>query len=329
VWRANLSRDDPRAAEEARQQVTARSGVSTLRVLLGDAIDYAGLFPPAQLDMAGAVAEYAGYLDSDDRWALGKFVVPVGRLHELREAALSRRGDGLSLGPAEGTWRLSALVGADVSADMARVRAFNAQQVDDEDWSAQVEAIEVRASTEDAVAAAARAIGDGFETYVEIPIVNDPAALVRAIAAAGLRAKIRTGGTTADAFPAPGDVARFLSACIAAGVPFKATAGLHHPVRGEHALTYAPDSPLGTMHGFLNMLVAAACLASGGDEAQAREILEDQNPSGFLVVVSGVMWRIHRLGVERLARVRASGMASFGSCSFREPLDDLAALGIG
>jgi hypothetical protein len=211
---------------------------------------------------------------------------------------------------------------------MARVRAFNAQQVDDEDWSARVEAIEARASTEDAVAAAARAIGDGFETYVEIPVANDPASLVRAIGAAGLRAKIRTGGTTADAVPAPADVARFLAACIAAHVPFKATAGLHHPVRGEHALTYAPDSPLGTMHGFLNVFVAAAWLASGGDEARAREILEERNPSAFLIDDSGLMWRQHRLGTGQLSQVRASGIASFGSCSFREPLDDLAALGI-
>ena len=308
--------------------MTARPGVSALRILLGDAIDYAGLFPPAQLDMAGAVAEYAGYLDSDDRWALGRFVVPVSRLHELREAALARGAEGLPLGSSDGPWRLSALVGADVSADMARVRAFNAQQVDEEDWSARVEAIETRASIEDAVAAAARSIGDGFETYVEIPVATDPTPLVRAIGAAGLRAKIRTGGTTADAFPAPADVARFLAACITERVPFKATAGLHHPVRGEHALTYAPDSPLGTMHGFLNVFVAAAWLANGADEARAREILEERNPSAFLVDDAGVTWRTHRLNAEQLSRVRASGITAFGSCSFREPLDDLAALGI-
>ena len=308
--------------------MTTSSGVSALRVLLGDAIDYAGLFPPAQLDMAGAVAEYAGYLASDDSWALGKFVVPISRLHEMREAALARHADGLSLGAADGTWRLSALVGADVSADMTRVRAFNAAQVDDEFWSARIEAIEARASTEEAVGAAARAIGDGFETYVEIPVVNDPAPLVRAIAAAGLRAKIRTGGTTAEAFPTPAHVARFLSACIEARVPFKATAGLHHPIRGEHALTYAPDSPLGTMHGFLNVFVAAAWIAGGGDEARACEILEERNSSAFLVDDAGLRWRTHRLGAEQLSRVRASGITSFGSCSFREPLDDLAALGI-
>src|SRR5262249_38876805 len=154
--------------------------------------------------------------------------------------------------------RLSALIGADVSADMTRVRTFNAAQLHNEEWSARIEAIEARASSLDAVAAAARAIGDGFEAYVEIPVASDPAPLITAIGPGGLRAKIRTGGTPADAFPSPADVARFLSACIAARVPFKATAGLHHPVRGEHALTYAPDSAVGIMHGFLNVFVAAA-----------------------------------------------------------------------
>ena len=53
---------DPRAASHA----------GALQALLGDAVDYAGLFPPAQLDMAGAVAEYASYLTSPDRWALAQ-----------------------------------------------------------------------------------------------------------------------------------------------------------------------------------------------------------------------------------------------------------------
>jgi hypothetical protein len=59
----------------------------TLRTLLAHAIDYAGLFPPAQLDMPGAVAEYESYLASSDAWALGRFVVPAARLRELAAAA--------------------------------------------------------------------------------------------------------------------------------------------------------------------------------------------------------------------------------------------------
>jgi len=38
------------------------------------------------------------------------------------------------------------------------------------------------------------------------------------------------------------------------GVPFKATAGLHHPLRCIHPLTHEPNSPAAAMHGFLTSL---------------------------------------------------------------------------
>ncbi len=48
-----------------------------LRPLLSGLIDYAGLFPPAAVSMADAVANYAAYRTSADAWALGRFVLPV------------------------------------------------------------------------------------------------------------------------------------------------------------------------------------------------------------------------------------------------------------
>jgi hypothetical protein len=54
--------------------------------LLRDLIDYAGLFPPASLDMAAAVANYDSYSRSEWNWILGRFIVPVARLGEFEEA---------------------------------------------------------------------------------------------------------------------------------------------------------------------------------------------------------------------------------------------------
>jgi len=309
--------------------VKAPRGGGAVRALLLDAIDYAGLFPPAELDMAGAVAEYASYLASDDAWALGRFVVQAARLEELGAAA---RGlydsDDVSPG-AERFWPVSAVFGSDVAADMERVNAFHAAHgTDDGAWWARVAGVEVRAATPAAVAQATRIVPEDLDRFIEIPVGGDVDALVRAIAESGAFAKIRTGGTTADAFPASADVVRFLRTCIALEVPFKATAGLHHPLRGEYPLTYAAGSASGTMYGFLNVMLAAALLRSGESDDVARAALEEQQPDALHLDSSGVRWRGHQLAIDDLLQSRDRAIRSFGSCSFREPIDDLASLGL-
>src|SRR5215475_2589907 len=95
----------------------------SLRDLLSGLIDYAGLFPPAALDMPTASRQYAEYRESEYRWALGRFVVPVARLDEFEKAA----EDILPDGGWEGSefWKLSALAGGDLSADVSRIADFN------------------------------------------------------------------------------------------------------------------------------------------------------------------------------------------------------------
>jgi len=155
-------------------------------------------------------------------------------------------------------------------------------------------------------------------TYVEIADV----ALLDAIAEHGLRAKIRTGGITADAFPAIGSIAEFLRACKAKGVAFKATAGLHHPLRCVKPLTYEPNAATGTMHGFLNVFLAAALL----DDAE--EILAETDAKAFAFDDDGVTWRDARVTTEELTAMRHTFATSFGSCSFEEPINDLRDLNL-
>ncbi|HUQ83641.1 MAG TPA: hypothetical protein VM076_20990 [Gemmatimonadaceae bacterium] len=313
--------------------MTVRDGMRghelPVRVLLAGAVDYAGLFPPAQLDMRGAASEYASYLASEAAWALGTFVVSATRLAELGEAAsalLDSSADSLG---ADRFWRVSAVLGADVSADVARVDAFHASHgMDRGAWWARVEAVELRASTPDAISAATRVVPGDLDRFVEVPATGDVDALVRAIGQAGAYAKIRTGGTSADAFPASADVVRFLRACVTHRVPFKATAGLHHPLRGEYPLTYAPDSARGAMYGFLNVMLATALLRAGADDATAQAALEEQSRDALVVTENGITWRGRDLPADALAQSREHAVRSFGSCSFREPIDDLASLGM-
>jgi hypothetical protein len=141
------------------------------------------------------------------------------------------------------------------------------------------------------------------------------------LARRGLRAKIRTGGLTVDAFPAIQNVAAFLRACKAAGVGFKATAGLHHPLRCVKPLTYEPNAPTGRMHGFINVFLAAAMLE------HADAILAEEDAAAFAFDDDGASWRGHRVSTDALRAMRRDFAISFGSCSFEEPIADLKELG--
>lgn len=144
---------------------------------------------------------------------------------------------------------------------------------------------------------------------------------IETLAARGLRAKIRTGGVTPDAFPDAASVAAFIRKCAENGVAFKATAGLHHPVRCVKPLTYEPDAPTGTMHGFVNVFMAAALLQ------QAETILTETDARAFEFGDDSASWRGHAVATEDLIRIRSEFAISFGSCSFEEPIADLKELG--
>lgn len=273
-------------------------------------IDYAGLFPPAALPLADAVAHFASYRESADAWALARFVLPVVRLEEFEAAAAPHlRG---------APWRLAVLA---QPTDADAIRAFNGRMA----GRAHIDAVESRASTVDDVEALAP-LASLATTYVEIPVREEPAALVAAIAGHGLRAKVRTGGVTAESFPLAGEVARFLVACAKHRVMLKATAGLHHPLRGEYALTYDAHAARGTMFGFLNLFLAASFARQGMDADELEELLDERDPGAFHVTDDQVTWSGHTLAVDVLANDRDHFAVSFGSCSFREPLDDLSAL---
>lgn len=285
-----------------------------LRALLAGVVDYAGLFPPAALDVPAAAANYAGYRAGPDAWMLGRFVAPVGRLGALASARAALRGDD--------RWPVSAIAGADLAADVATIAAFNRAES-----RLVVDSVEARIAGPDEIARQAP-MASGLELFVEVPVADDPLPALRAVRDAGARAKIRTGGVTADAFPTAAQVARFIARCIDLGVPFKATAGLHHPIRADYRLTYAPDAPVGTMFGFLNVFLAAAFLRAGLGEREAVALLETTDPRAFRFDDHGVAWGGHRLDEGQLRAARDACARSFGSCSFREPVDDLHALSL-
>ena len=297
--------------------------MSAIRTLLQGSIDYAGLFPPAGLGMAEAVANYASYRSGPHAWALGRLVLPASRLQELAAA-----GGSLFPHGTEPPWRLAALLGSDPAADFETIGEFNCRHAAEGAGTAVVDVVEGKAETSDGVERLLRRVSGYLQAYVEIPVTRDPGALARVVAAAGGRLKVRTGGITADAFPATTDVVRFVRAAHAAGVPFKATAGLHHPLRAEYPLTYELGSACGTMFGFLNVFLATAFMAAGLGDREAGLLLEERDARAIRFDPRGVEWRGRRLDRAALARARESGIVAFGSCSFTEPIGDLESLGL-
>ena len=293
-------------------------------VLLRDLIDYAGLFPPASLAMAPSVADYDSYSRSEWNWILGRFIVPFAQLAEFEEAFA-----GLPT-PTPGTgftdWRLSVLLASDPVADVARIREFNARLASSSSGRRAVtESVEVKVASPEEVSRLSAIIPAELATYFEVPL-SSCGECIAAIADCGRRAKIRTGGETADKFPTPESVIEFIRLCAAANVPFKATAGLHHPLRSVRRFTYQPDSPSGIMHGFVNVFLAAAFLRVGMETRLAVQLLDEQSVDAFHFNADGVSWRQHRLSQREIAAARQGLAVSFGSCSFTEPIDDLRSL---
>jgi hypothetical protein len=292
-----------------------------LKALLTEIVDYAGLFPPAGLPMSAAVASYAAYRREPDAWMLGRFVVPAARLQEFADAIGALPAADLLGEP----WRLSALGGPDIGLDLGRIAAFNQEHGVS---LAKVDTIELKATNVQAIDGARATLPDWLTAYVELPIEDDPRPLLARLAALGLRAKVRSGGVTPDAFPAASDLARFIGGCVAAGLPFKATAGLHHPMRAAYRLTYTPDGPTGTMYGYLNVFLTAGFMRAGMGEADAVGLLLETDPAAFVFDGDGVMWRERRLDTNQLAEMRRELAISFGSCSFREPVEEGRAIGL-
>ncbi|HET6350353.1 MAG TPA: hypothetical protein VFH88_14855 [Candidatus Krumholzibacteria bacterium] len=289
----------------------------TLHALLHTLVDYAGLFPPAGLSMDDAVARYATYHASDHAWMLGRFVVPVARLDELVGSL-----QGIETSPGN-PWHLTALVGNDVAADVAAVQAFNQAK-----HHAIVDMLEAKASTQEEVFAISRVVPLPFKTYVEVPIDDDPGDIVAALGAEKLRAKVRTGGLVPGAIPSTANVARFIRTCYAGNVAFKATAGLHHPLRSEHALTYAAGAPRAVMHGFLNVFLTAAFHYNGLTQRDTADLLDATSLDEVTFDDGQIAWRDYIVMRNEIATVRRRFATAFGSCSFTEPVDDLKEMGL-
>jgi hypothetical protein len=280
--------------------------LAPIRALLEHVIDYAGTFPPASLPLSEAVSNYASERDGHEAWLLGRLVVKADSLDAI---------ESLLPNPVIGEYQLSVIVGADAPVQLARIGAFNDCRSD----RVRIASVEFSPTPAAKISGLMRDVDSTVEAFFEAPLDSDLQARLDAIAAAGAAAKVRTGGTSSAAIPSSAALADFLFECAERRVPFKATAGLHHVLRSCYPLTYEPDSSTAVMHGFLNLLAAAA--AAGARAGASRsDIAAALGDSSVKLLVETA--RLHDPAVTRRF------FRSFGSCSFREPADELARMNL-
>lgn len=288
--------------------------MSATRALMAGMIDYAGLFPPAALDMKTVVGSYSEYASGQESWALGRLIVPAGRLPEFTEVF-----NEVCCDEREKAWLLS-VIGSDNPAENAvQIQSFTQGAV-------LVDTIELKAG--DAVNAERLLTGlpDGVIPYIEFA-PEKAIEMLPVLSRFGALAKIRMGGLTPEAIPDPVTVARFLIACADSQIAFKATAGLHHAVRGEYQPDDDPDGEPVIMHGFMNLFLAAALAWLGKEEEVIVATLEEESPMVFKVAEESIRWHTNALTTSQIGTMRRDFGIEFGSCSFTEPIEELKALG--
>ena len=299
---------------------------ASLRALLARSIDYAGMFPPCQLELEPSLKNQAQYLRTADAWMLSAFVLSVeqfgaGRelltefdpLHPLQVSALGPKTDNVAafraaLAKTDGAIRSLSTHNVDL-VSVSQLEMFLPPDVDSQ------------------LLSEARSILGTLPTFWEAPPdrAGQTIALVAELNSNAdsptLGYKLRTGGVTADAFPTSEQIAQALVTPVTHQVPIKFTAGLHHPLRRYR------DEVQTKMHGFLNVLGAAVLAAEHKwDSRQTTLMLEDENADSFSFTDEFFAWREWKIDVKRL-QDRRKFVTSFGSCSFDEPREDLRALG--
>ena len=234
-------------------------------------IDHAALFPPASMSLPDALDEDRQARESEYGWIVDRFVVPAAKLAEL---------------PAERPALSVVLSGLD---DVGARRVPPTWRR----WSSRCRAPGPLLRGPGGRVPRLRPLD--VETYFELVFDDgwrdDVPAAIGAVAAIGGRVKLRCGGAFV---PSIEQIGLVVACCRDAGVPFKATAGLHHPMRR------------GEEHGFLNLLAAATAPLD-----RIEEVLAEEDGSA--------------LELEEASR---EVFVSFGSCSWREPVEGLHELGM-
>ena len=268
--------------------------------LFAGLVDDASVLPPGITGVTDALATFHEHRGAWFAGLLGAFLLPASL------AAAARDWDGTPVAVVNDT-PLAGLPGV-----VTKLRSAGARVL-------RVEAAVARRGEDPqpGLADLRRLSGEmaGLDVYAEIPLSWGLLAALDTVAAARadgvpIAPKFRVGGLAAELFPTPVELAAVICACRDRELPFRLAAGLRHALRHTD-----PETGL-THHGFLNVLIAAALAAEGGEVADVAESLAATHP----------------LPLAEPARERRDFprplWAGFGSADVVEPMADLVRLGL-
>ena len=316
--------------------------VKSLESLLKSIIDYAGLFPPASLNLDEAFTNYTKYQKDEYNWMLSNFIIPAKKLDDLSN--LLQNSD-------TGSFPCSILGSSGDTPDIFLINMKsdldNWRKFLDTNEKATGKVYEVKLPEEvilshdsNEVARFIELVSDDigetignevtlfFEGILKDDWKKNVGTVLEGIKAHNLNYnntgyKLRTGGVEASAFPSPEQVAYVIHQCLTHQIPMKCTAGLHHPVRhfNEEVNT--------KMHGFLNIFGAGAiAVRHNVSEHEMVKVLNEENPAAFHFTEESFKWDNYEVSNEDIKQSRDALLISYGSCSFTEPIEDLQNLNL-
>ena len=321
---------------------------NSVRVFMNEIIDYAGIFPPAGLTLKESFDNFNDYRFYKHNWMLSKFVCPFSKLPELAELITQKSGEDKS-------GKLKIAVLGSISKDEAAFEKNIGKDINDihrflkkNESKVVIESFEVRLPPDlttfrqsgdfidilnNVREKASEHISRSMQIFLETEYTSkDWRDTIDSLSSTlsvcnnyysdekdymNLGFKFRTGGITLESYPTIEQAAYAIGKCLDNKVPFKATAGLHHPVRhfSEQAKT--------KMHGFLNIFGAGILYFCKKIEPnELIKVIEDENPENFKFDEDSFSWRNRKVTVPEIEEARKF-MLSFGSCSFDEPRHDL------
>jgi hypothetical protein len=296
---------------------TPQASPSVIPPLFAGLCDDAAIFPPGDLPLPQAVPAHRAHRTAWYSDLVGPFLCGSGRIEalgaELGDAEPGEHGPAdrvleIGLIVPEGSAGLEPALRA-VASD-PRLRIAGLEVVADRDVPGPEGVRRVRAELDRLLPEFAPAA----PTAIEVARGDELLLALDELEGGPYRAKFRTGGTAAAAFPGELELASFLYGAVYRKLAAKFTAGLHHALRHDDAETGFAH------HGFLNLLLAAHAALGGAEHPELAAVLARRDGEAIAAELSA-------LDGDRTAAVRQV-FTSFGTCSVAEPLADLAALGL-